>query len=447
MIKIFKKTICLAAACALVMTTFAQLSTTEYRKKISFTIDSTHTANILAILQNKNKTTLFDDIRTLLTSNAASFANVDGISSALSAANDGSYKRINEGENSAMVLMFRDMQLDVVTQLGNKAKIDYESQNIVVFHKRKMYDKGTKKDVVQWTDYLLGTRDVFFVYIDFDDKYYIGSGDEEKQLSNSEETIVYHTSFLKKSFQDLKTIITGSMSGGGATGTPGIKITIVKYNAKRVDSPCDLVIKNKSFKENVEVEIHDRNFASFQTGVINDKYTVSNVSLSGGNLVIKPNDDQKEEWKSNLYAAFEFHPFGYNNAWGRDIDNFKPFWKDVFLDKNADRVGFARWLKHVTLSRIGVYGGLKISKDPLSSLHAGFNYALTKDVYLNVGWSWINEVIPQVKEIGDISSVNDAIKYANRKYSDGKFSWGLSFAPGSLMEMLGLKGKEKEKTK
>ena len=128
----------------------------------------------------------------------------------------------------------------------------------------------------------------------------------------------------------------------------------------------------------------------------------------------------------------------------RDIDNFRPIWKVLFQknpNKHARNAGL--WLYNSTLGRMGLYGGLKISKDPLSDVHAGFNYALTKEVSVNLGWTWTNELQPQITEIGNITSLKDALKYAKRKYGTGQFSWGLSFAPSSVIQMLGL-GKSKE---
>lgn len=40
--------------------------------------------------------------------------------------------------------------------------------------------------------------------------------------------------------------------------------------------------------------------------------------------------------------------------------------------------------------------------------------------------------------IVEITSLNDALSYAKRKYSPAQFSWGLSFSPSSIVTLLGL---------
>ncbi len=103
------------------------------------------------------------------------------------------------------------------------------------------------------------------------------------------------------------------------------------------------------------------------------------------------------------------------------------------------KVKFCNYLYDITLDRIGIYGGLAITSDPLSTLHAGFNYAISKDIFFNLGWTWTNEITPQITKIGNITSLADAEQYAQRKYSKPQFALGLSFSPSSVIKMLGIK--------
>lgn len=446
-----KSTLLTAIFVALSMQCMSQIKESEFVKtQVSFNYDSTNA--IIGLLKANNKNTIFSFLQTIIQRQVGNHNELGYVSHYLTDSG-GLFNRIAAGENTAAIVVYRDMDTARFTPPGASGPTlnytaDFESLNSIIYQKRTIL-KGTSRknrtDTI-WSDYLLDTRDIILIYVDYEDGYYRQNNEEHKKLSNSEIKIVYHTSFFKNSFKDLKTVITGSMSGGGSSAVPSIKITIVQLNKRAIKSPCDIVIQNKSFKKNLEFEIHERNFASFQVGVINNKYRANNFSISEGNLVVKPDDTQKEEWKSNLFAAIEFHPIGYGPAWGRDIDNFNPIWKDLFAIKRDIRENGRgwKWFKDIALSRIGIYGGLRISKDPLSSLHAGFNYAITKELYLNFGWVWNNELTPQVTAIGDISSLDDAAKYARRKYSGGKFSWGLSFAPSSIIDMLGIKGKEKD---
>lgn len=283
-----------------------------------------------------------------------------------------------------------------------------ENKNII---KTVLHKKGEK-----YSDYLLETKQIMIVILG-------GAGD----LQKGEVSIKNNKSFFAQSFDDLKAFVSLNKSVGGDTALP-CKIIILE--SSKIKPPSEIFIKDSSIKEDISFTIHERNTASFQVGVVNNKFQFNNFSISNGNLVIKPDSSQKANWKSNLYALLELHI-------PRDIDNFRPIYKTLFkADSNRT---FGQWVYDVTLSRIGIYGGFKLSDDPLSKIHAGFNYAISKELYVNFGWTWTNDVVPQVTKIGDIISLGDALKYAKRKYSKGEFSWGLSFAPSVLIETLGLK--------
>lgn len=295
--------------------------------------------------------------------------------------------------------------------------------NIIFKNSADAYFKEEKEIVKQilhkrnqkFSEYLLGTKKILIVILG-----------GENDLQKAEISIKHNKTFFTQSFEDLRTAI--STLKGVSIQLP-CKIILIKE--KEIKPPSDLIIKHDSLKQDIVFTIHERNIASFQVGVINNKFSLNNFSISNGNLVVKPDSIQKSQWKSNLYASLEMHI-------PRDIDNFQPIYKTIFKGTDTGRT-FGRWLYDITLSRIGIYGGFKISDDPLSSIHAGFNYAISKEVYVNFGWTWNNQVEPQVTAIGNISSLSDAVKYAKRKYSKGEFSWGLSFAPSALIETLGLK--------
>lgn len=278
------------------------------------------------------------------------------------------------------------------------------------------------KDIVQtilhkkfgkFSSYLLSTKKIMLVILGGED-----------DLQNAEITIKNKKNYFRQSFEDLLSAIPALK---GVTSELTCKVIVL--NEKKINPPSELIIKPDSTKE-IVFAIHEKNVASFQIGVVNNKLQLNNFSISGGNLVVKPDSNQKTNWKSNLYALLELHL-------PRDIDNFRPIYKTIFKGVDSNRT-FGHWVDDVILSRVGVYGGFKISDDPLSTLHAGFNFAISKELYINFGWSWTNQVQPQVTSIGNINSLQDAVKYAKRKYGDKQFSWGLSFAPSALISSLGL---------
>lgn len=329
----------------------------------------------------------------------------------------------NGDKNVAVVLVYRTF-----TMSGVNFEVDYTSINSKVFHKTS--SKGN------FTNYLLSTKNIYFIFVDQSNDYYSTSdaANVDKKLFGTSIKINYKTSHLKQSFKDLVKVW-GAM---GVAASPKLGITIVKVKPSRIKDPCDIVLSNKSFKEDLTFSIHEANIASFQIGVSSSKLSANNLSISDGNLVIKPSEEQSDTWKSNAYALFEIHL-------PRDIDNFRPLWKTLFTKRaDDDTFAFNKWLYDNTISRIGLYGGVKIDKDPLSNLYAGFNYAITKELAVNLGWTWVNDYTPQVTAIGDITSVSDALKYADRKYSAAKFSIGVSFTPSAFATTLGIKSKSED---
>ena len=314
---------------------------------------------------------------------------------------------------------------------------ELEGRKIVLLKKLKQIDdKTTKntpsfeegKDIVQtiihkkngrFSDYLLTTKKIMFVIL---------GGDSD--LQKAEIIIKNRKNYFKQSFEDL---ISAIPSLKGVTSELTCKLIILNEN--KINPPCELIVKQDSIKD-IVFTIHEKNVASFQIGVVNSKMQLNNYSLTGGNLVVKPDATQKTNWKSNLYALIELHI-------PRDIDNFRPIYKTIFKGIDSSRT-VGNLLNDLLLSRIGIYGGLKISDNPLSSLHAGFNYAITKELYINFGWTWTNQITPQVTGVGTTTSLQDAILYAKRKYSDKQFSWGLSFAPSALVSLLGLNKKSSD---
>jgi hypothetical protein len=283
----------------------------------------------------------------------------------------------------------------------------------------------------EWTSYLKGKTKIAIIELTNKD-----------QDLHPELKITYRNSLLKQSLIDgiklYKSL--SATTPFDSINLKDVNLGIKFINAKSIKSP--LTIQNSisnAIKDTLD--IHDLNWATIQVGVQNTNYSLNNFSISNGNLNVTPDSTQKKVWKSNLFIAFEVHI-------PRDIDNFKPIWNSLFRFKNSTYAykngegrGFINWLRDITIDRIGIYSGFSLSTDPLSKLHAGFNYAISKEFYLNFGWTWNNEVAPQITNIGNITSLSDATAYAKRQYSKPQFSWGLSFSPSSVITMLGIKAK------
>lgn len=426
-----KKLIFTALAITVFVTvSFAQNS--DFVKTVgSGRIDATNSQLLVKDL-NEDHAKFFKDFKTLV-STPANFTKAKGdlslLLEMLHSGGDGYLDDIENGKNSAVIFVYRDMKND-----GTNTTLDFESLNSLVYH--KSYKNSDKNDAT----YLLGTKKVIIVFIDIVKDYYDSKADDRpKSLDKTTIKIKYNTSFFSQSFTDLTKLVNaelGSMGGNKAVGIQELELKIVEIDPKRVKAPCDIILNNKFFKSDLSFTIHEKNMASFQVGLSNDQINVNNFSISNGNLVVTPDSTQKKNWKSNINAMLVFHA-----PW--DIDNFQPIWKAVFA-KDPDKRTVGHYLYKITIERIGVYGGLKISKDPLSNIYAGINYAITKEISLTAGYVWTNDVQPQITSIGNITSLSDATKYAKRSYSKAQFSWGVSFSPSSVISMLGL-GKKTEK--
>jgi hypothetical protein len=440
------KRILIALTCIFILTggfslrISAQENQNDYIKTSVSGITTKKIEEVLPYIEKQDKNEIIKLIAALIDNAGSGFDNksAPGLSdfckSIYTDQNNNIFSEIEKNENISVIFLYRDMTLTDAAGGDQSIKIDFESLNSIYFHKNKVTNK--------WSNYLLDTKKVYVFYLDLEDKWYDvkEKQNKDKKLSNCNIEIKLKSSFFKQSFKDLVTLSkeVGALSGSDAKISEKFKckLTMIELSPKKIKAPCDIVIKNKSFKEDFKVEIHEKNYASFQVGLANNKFRVNNFSIAGNNLTVKPDATQKEEWKSNLNALIELHP-------GRDIDNFRPIWKTILKkDEDLDKRKAGRWFSDNIFNRIGIYGGVKISKDPLASLHAGFNFAITKELYINLGWSWNNEVVPQVTEVGNITSLSDALKYAKRSYSSPEFSWGLSFSPSSVISMLGLKDKK-----
>jgi hypothetical protein len=289
-----------------------------------------------------------------------------------------------------------------------------KNDEIIVLHKDKS-DKDTKK----WSDYLLNTKDILLVFVG-----------GETNLQNSKVKIVKKKSFFTTSMADMIALIKALNPVADAAKLP---VSFVLLNPKKLASPCTIKISHEEQKDSLEVEIHEKNFFAFHAGVSGQQLNKNQIKLQNQQLIVALDSTQKKDWASNLAVFLTFYPFG-----GRDIDRFDPIHKINLRGKKTQHI-----LYKLTLERIGVFGGVKMSKDPIQNIYFGGSYAFSKALNFNIGWVWANTLTPSVTNVGSINSFADAVKYADRKYERQLFI-GVSFAPSSVTEILGL-NKDKDK--
>ncbi len=371
------------------------------------------------ILADENKQTASSDLFSILKSSVDDFQFKDrkGKSISFGITLKRFINGIDSSKNRVIIIEYYSFSKDE----NNIAPDGPPSIESIIISQSKYQKNG-------WSSYLLGKKDVLIIEVNT----------PTQNFDNTTVKVNLKTSLTKQTWMDALTVLKAA-----AGPIPedefiqGVSLTFKEVDKTKLKAPCEIIDSVKS-KELIKTLIHDKNIVTLQIGVENTNYSLKNFSISSGNLVVTPDSSQKKSWKSNLFVVAEFHL-------PRDVDNFQPLWKALF-GKNTyegkDKNGFYHSrLYNVTLDRIGVYGGFKVSQDPLSNLFAGFNYAISKEVYFTLGWTWTNEITPQVTSIGNITSLSDAEKYAKRKYSTGQFSWGLSFVPSAIISALGLKSK------
>ncbi|MGN8059703.1 hypothetical protein ACTJKN_25730 [Pedobacter sp. 22163] len=334
---------------------------------------------------------------------------------------------IEKGKNAAVIVIYRKLLNGGALNGTTEYQVDLSNLNTTVIH-------GKVNDF-KYDNYLLATKRVYVILVDLHEKVYLDDQSKrQEKLSLAKIDLVYRQSKFSQSFKEVVNLF--DMGGGDGDK---LTLTLIKINPDRIKDPCDIVVSHPKFPKDLVYTIHEQNLATFQVGVTNSKIAVKNISLTGNDLVVKPDDQQKKDWKGSAYALLELHL-------PRDIDRFQPLWKSIFNGnaKYANDRNFGDYLYDITLSRIGIYAGIKLAKDPFSNLYAGLNYSITNDFAVNFGWAWANEYDTQVTEIGNITSVDDALKFAKRSYGKGDFSIGISFAPSIFAKTLGLKTKSED---
>lgn len=360
-------------------------------------------------------------------------------------------------------------------------KTDLKKLTMVTLHyERKKW--SSKRD---WSEYALNTRNVMLVLLGR-----TGLAEDESPVDLSID-IKNNDSFSKTSFQDLVKVLKDSfrqsssptdVSYGKLDGLPVRFVTLrkdkikppskISYSAAYVKeittadslNPIHVTVNNvdvtksdvkKTLEDNFKqpavsgnvtfnipnvsinykaasrkmtLDIHERNFFAFSIGISGAQFNVRDFTLdSVRNIAISKLDStHQKEWKSNLNVNIEFYPFG------RDIDRLEPWIKDPFYRLHT---------------RFGLFGGIRLSDDPLAAVNAGFTFSYSKTVTLTFGWSWLNNRVAddQQVKIGNITNLDQAKEFFRRRYERSNFTVGITFAPVQIAKALGIGEKKKDK--
>jgi hypothetical protein len=163
-------------------------------------------------------------------------------------------------------------------------------------------------------------------------------------------------------------------------------------------------------------DIHERNFFAFSLGASISQLSSKQFSYNNDTVSVRLDSVGRESWKSNLLVGLEFYPFG------RDMDQFLPIWKAPF--RNFEE-------------RIGIMGGIRLSKDPLSAYYYGICLSLSKGLTVTVGYNYSNQYNNQVVYLPNVGSVDNAKEYLKRSYERNIY-FGIFLSPLQMARTLGL---------
>lgn len=266
-----------------------------------------------------------------------------------------------------------------------------------------------------YTDYILGKKKTLLVYI--------GDPSELQYLNlKLEQQSSLLATQAKDFFKFFGIIQKGEAKISEAAKTDkNITISLIEISDEGIRAPYTLTVSYPQ-NEDFVLKFHEKVRFSLQVGVAGNQISKNNIKMENGDLIVQPDSAQKHEWKSNLIVMLVFHPFR------PDYDRLGPIWKQKPRDLSD--------IQYFFLQRLGVYGGLKVSKDPIQSIYTGLNFAIAKEFYISAGYTWQNQIIPQVKNTGSITDLDAAKEYANRDYK-GSLYWSISMSPSAMLKTLG----------
>ncbi|HEY8935409.1 MAG TPA: hypothetical protein VIM65_09320, partial [Cyclobacteriaceae bacterium] len=328
----------------------------------------------------------------------------------------------NKADVRSQLISITEESVKALTETRDRQQTDYDSkkQAIVenaevittILHAEETPAKGDgSESETVFSDYLLKTRKILVIIL---------GGD--KDIANASVEIENKVSEFETSWNDLKAL--AQQMAIPLSGSTTLKCKVFEIDEARIKPPSTIIIKHESFKEDRKIEIHETGHFVFRAGLSASYIKEGDYKIEDKNLVITLDDNAKKLWKDNLMAFAEF------SFTARDYDRFSSIFKNTH--------NTSPW------ERLGVFAACKISTRPWETLATGFSFSLSKDISLNAGLSIVYMDKEQTLKIGDITSLDQAKKLADKEYSNPRLFLAISFAPRMVTEVLGLSKKAKD---
>jgi len=330
---------------------------------------------------------------------------------------------------------------DLVTQMGKlsilienyKKKVDSydtelsviqkkftDAKNFLVEDTTQVLTTVLSKENYQYSDYILNKKNIMIITFGNFKNYQLQFTNGKKRYQQEASDL----GILAKAITgiDLSEL---SKEGGGSCTPKGddtkpssLPLNFVLLKRAEIDPPSAVEMVTPKGEKKILSEIHEKSYVGIKVGVSLANVENKFFNLNTNNeLTIQSDSLNSTDLKANLMALIELYPFG------RDYDRLKPI-------TAANNIPF--------YERIGIVGGVKISKDPLEAIFTGASLAISKEFNVVAGISFI-QIAKDVKvlEVGYNKTIEYLRDHADKEYKP-TFYFGFSLSPGQLLKSLGI---------
>jgi hypothetical protein len=204
-----------------------------------------------------------------------------------------------------------------------------------------------------------------------------------------------------------------------------LPVCIIEAKQDAIVPPSNVTVRWSSGKDSTTLSFKERVMLGIRVGLGASQFSLKSFKIEDRQLVISGDEAQHADWRSSFAAMLEIHM-------PRDEEALEPLWGKGVWQGGWDI------LYNLTLQRLGVIGGIRLSTDPLESWYLGLNYSVTPEIGIVVGQQGINQPKDGAYSIGGITSLADADRFTRRRYAAPKFFVGLSFTPRAIGRAMGV---------
>ena len=315
----------------------------------------------------------------------------------------------------------KDSELYLVRlkELQNKYN---EARNFIVEDTSKFITTILAKENFEWSDYLLNKKNIMLVFLGGASSfknYQLQITNNKKKYQEDFEDLLLLMKSIGINFTPEFRDATDDDCSPKSPDESQIPLTYVLIKRSKIIPPSTIEFITDKKDKKLLTTVHEKSFIGIKVGVSIQNIDKKNFSLNQNNqLTVETDSLNPKDLKLNMMAFLELYPFG------RDYDRLKPFWE-------KDNIPL--------YERVGIVGGLKISKNPLESLFLGASFAISKPLNVTIGMAF-NKISKDVDSllVGQNTTLEYLQRNAGKEYKPTLFI-GISLSPGQLFKVFGVK--------